>query len=370
MSSSSFSEGRCVGEDAFGGDHTASLVHTRDILLNITSNLDLRGVNTMLVVCRQWHQVVRQEESIWKGLLLQRYPNLQKAIPAETLKKILNGGRNDFLQALAHHTDKMRPVRLSSLPVESQLQTPGEELLERWQPESVIFLIDIWKGPVRILSEATTVRLDDCDDEAIRASYLEVQLEDPVAIQAMEELHRETLSGIGKEYDDEDDHTVADTQVWADVNVVPLFAKVSYLVQGKNVPACNPITLLSEPGPFHISSPHGMHYQTDVEKEWMEEPGANPDTFRQQDARYGAVPFPINPGMDLIISPIGSDEYDNGFEVTSMYPGSDIGKCSIYLDVAAQFKGSFFGVDFSEQVLPVLLSLWKDAAWEWAIVSD
>ena len=134
----------------------------KDILENISSYLELRSVNAMTVVCRQWKQEIWQNHRIWKQLLFQRYPNLPRALPAKVLPQLFNGGRDAFLQALTLHTDKMRPVRTSSLPVPLQQQVCGGCLLEKWKPDAVVFLIDIWKGPVRIVSESVTIPYNDC----------------------------------------------------------------------------------------------------------------------------------------------------------------------------------------------------------------
>ena len=197
----------------------------------------------------------------------------------------------------------------------------------------------------------------------------ECQLEDDVlkdAIEAIEDFH---------------DATTGNNGVVSLDDVGGLYVEMSYYVEGGNAPECEPITLLSEHHTIFVNQDDGdTTFRTDVQPFWL--PGRhdleNSESHLDQEnalkesrmrhrqiSKYGSVPLPFDPSVELTLSPPGTRSLDhiwhegthhgeNPFEYDS------IEECSIIVQLGFS-SGEDYDCHFANLVVPSLLSLWNDS---------
>lgn len=148
-----------------------------------------------------------------------------------------------------------------------------------------------------------------------------------------------------------------------------LYVEMSYYVEGGAVPRCEPITLLSEHHTFFVGD--HVAYRTDAGTEWLpsqKELNSSESIFNKmllvrgriksrQQQRYGGVPLPFDPEVEIWLSPPGGRSRHE--ELQEIIPCDTDDKCSICVQFMFS-SGEDYQINFANRVVPPLLSLWND----------
>jgi hypothetical protein len=292
---------------------------------------------------------------------------------------------------------------LAGLPVPLQGKTPGQQLLKKWNPEAIVFLVDVFSGRNHFDDDVPCYRFDPVEvkrslgpqlplySTVIRVPYPcqennsfmdnpfpglslsqermcvyeEVHLSqeyevERVAIKTLEDFHSTTMRRNAL-------HGLRDAG--------GLYVEMSYYVEGGTAPKCDPITLLSEHHTFVNNLEGKATYRTDVESAWL--PGRDDwdksesvwdkaealqrsKVLGRQIAKYGSVPLPFDPQVELRFTPKGERSIghleDDAFK-------DDLGSsCSLFVEMGFSVDEEDFNCPFAKSVVPSLLSLWNDTS--------
>lgn len=355
-------------------------LYNKDIMREIIGFLGSPSeANAVSLVSGYWHELVLGHDDLWTALLKDRYPNLH-LLSGGTSK----GAREKYFHRLRMHREPYMSVRDVGLPPVLQRKIPGKILLERWKPDAIVFLLDVWRGSQRILSHGWRVSPDDAEEVESYGPFgsngLPVEYPD----------HHPHRNVVKMEYKDQlscsGDLTRILNSVFKELrrkedilDGTDLYVSVAYSVEGLVVPPHEPIFILSEHSSF-FSSNTGltMDFRTDCKGCWLMSSFFNQspaeylplveqnrfqrdfDLSRQYFARYGSAPIPFDPHIQLLLSPPGFDESDDSPGVP-LYENDSLDVWSYFIEFGFA-RGEDSQVDFSRVVLPTLLSLWHDAA--------
>mmetsp|Transcript_31122 Transcript_31122/g.56464 ORF Transcript_31122/g.56464 Transcript_31122/m.56464 type:complete len:428 (-) Transcript_31122:111-1394(-) len=370
-----------------------------DVLSKCLLFLSLPDVHSASLVCIEWRNAIWQSDPLWENLLVQKY-----ASHADLPEGWCTSGRNEYFRRVSLMKCQYAPVRnLAGLPIPLQRKTPGSELMQRWKPDAIIFMVDIFTGrhhfdddiphyenesdqkkrlgpQIPIYSSCFRVSstnngaasVDDndtlcrltLDEEEIRV-YEEMQIspeceQGKAVLEAIENFHDVTFGN--------------DTLTGCLRDVGGLYVEMSYYVEGCNVPKCEPITLLSEHHTFFVDSfDNGKTtYRSDIKPAWL--PGRRDwnssesmcekadalqrgRVLNRQTSKYGSVPLPFDPEVELRFSPPGERSMHHHWE----FENDSREEYSISVNVGFSI-GEDYDCHFANLVVPPLLSLWNDAA--------
>lgn len=363
--------------------------------------LSSSDLGSLLLVCRSFNELLTADTELWQQQICCAFPNL-RVLP----ERRCPAGRNAYIWRLRLQRVVEMPVRAIAWP--AGLRPSPADLLKRWQPRAITFLVDVkhQESGTRLLSASHRCvlqdgRLTEADTRAERYFLRDRDCSvDSPFFQGTREYYFPLNVGM-------ETQCTADSEVAAASDAVGklqssgremmdpvkgLHVMLSYSIEGDRVPDQAPVVLLSEFQSFFNHSRERSDdtweadYRTDVEGCWHgaqwfgfktvhgtdEELERSIQVVLAHTRRYGCSPLEFDPMVGLHFSPPDkartstapiSIAVDNGvleYPSVPLIRSDKQGVWSIRAEVT--FVAGEDELDFSETVLPALLTTYHDAS--------